>query len=70
MRFTSKNRVMVKILSKLFKIPAMVIKFDFYREMHDEELTELAFINQSMVTFDETVAEFREKVEQRKSELS
>lgn len=63
MRIRSNNKYLARLLAKLFGIDGYKIEFIFIEEKYDPELTELAFLRQSLDKFDEGVEMFRGKMQ-------
>lgn len=57
-----KNKHLVKIISKLFKIKLFELEFIFIRQLYDKDMSYLSFLRQSLDTFDEKSKEFRDEI--------
>ena len=59
---TIRNPIAVKLLKKLLRLRTYKAEFSYQKEVHDKDLTKLAFLNNVRREFDEQVSEFRKKL--------
>lgn len=70
MRITSKNKYISRLLGWLFQVERHQVEFIFIQETWDNDLTDLAFLNQTSALFEIQVEKFREALEREINDAS
>jgi hypothetical protein len=70
MRIRSNNKYISRFLGWVFNIQPLRVEFIFIQELYDNDVTELAFLNNTSALFEEQVEKFRKQLNEERERAS
>lgn len=64
MTIKTKNKYIGRALGWLFNIPRYSVRYEFSEEVYDKKLMESAFYRQTLMKFEDSSEQFKERLEQ------